>query len=220
MFMRKLVLVAGLSMLALLPAKAEEGNTVIWGVKAAFDVNIPGKWHADFGTMDWYKPGCGFTVGGVCNIDLTNGFYLEPGVSLFYDTYVAKLSVSDDMGHPASADPRVSKFGVRVPVIVGYWIPVGDTFDLAVFTGPEVSYGFSGKVKLKKEFELEDWDDALYGKNDGAQRRCDLAWKVGVGFPIRSFVVSVEGAIGITDLIKGPASCRDNRVSVSATYYF
>ena len=45
------------------------------------------------------------------------------------------------------------------------------------------------------------------------------AWKVGVGFPIDNMMVGVDAAIGMTDLLRTPMSFRENRVSVSFTYY-
>lgn len=202
-------------------AFAGEDNeaSVLWGAKATFDVNIPGKWRNALWSDTIFRPGYGFTVGGVCNIDLAKGFYLEPGISFFYDTYVADLTIADENGSIAYEDPRVSKAGLRVPVMVGYWFNISDRFDFTVFTGPELSYALSGKIKFKDAPAEVEWNDNLYGA-EGMQRRCDMAWKVGIGVPLESFLISVDAAIGLTDLIPGPASCRDNRVSVSATYYF
>ena len=199
-------------------ASDKEEAGVLWGVKASFDVNIPGKWHTAVGSISMYDPGYGFTLGGVCNIDLAKGFYLEPGISFFYDTYKADITTTAADGNIVGNGPTVSKAGIRVPVMAGYWFSITDRFDLTVFTGPEVSYGFSGKVKWGDRI-VEDWIVNLYGKA-GMQRRLDAAWKVGLGCPINSLLVSIDAAIGITDLIPGAPSCRDNRVSVSLTYYF
>ncbi len=200
-------------------ASEQDEAGVLWGVKASFDLNIPGKWHTPAGSISMYDPGYGFTLGGVCNIDLSKGFYLEPGLSFFYDTYKADFITTNADGNVSRLGPTVSKAGIRVPVMVGYWFSIPDRFDLTVFTGPEVSYGFSGKVKLGDDHIVEDWNDNLYG-NEGMQRRFDAAWKVGLGAPINSLFVSIDAAIGITDLIPGAPSCRDNRASVSLTYYF
>lgn len=66
-----------------------ESNPV-WGVRAAFDVNLPGKIHGNVIDDRMFRNGTGVTVGTVCNIFLGKKFYLEPAVSLFYDTYSYK----------------------------------------------------------------------------------------------------------------------------------
>ena len=45
-----------------------QDNPVIWGIKASVDAELPSKWHRDGGGVKMYRPGYGFTVGGVSNI--------------------------------------------------------------------------------------------------------------------------------------------------------
>ena len=54
-----------------------ESNPV-WGVRAAFDVNLPGKIHGNVIDDRMFRNGTGVTVGTVCNIFLGKKFYLEP----------------------------------------------------------------------------------------------------------------------------------------------
>ena len=88
---------------------------------------------------------------------------------------------------------------------------------MTVFTGPELNIALKGRAKVPDIQDKEiGWD--LF--SEGGQHRFDLAWKVGVGFPIGNFLVSVDGSIGITDLQSGDVSFRENRASVGLTYYF
>ena len=59
----------------------------MWGIKATFDFNIPGNWHNDGSSIKMFDHGYGATLGAVCNIYLGHGFYFEPGLSFFYDSY-------------------------------------------------------------------------------------------------------------------------------------
>ena len=68
-----------------------QDNSVIWGIKASVDAELPSKWHRDGGSVTMYRPGYGFTVGGVSNIYLGKNFYFEPGISLAYSQYRYKI---------------------------------------------------------------------------------------------------------------------------------
>ncbi|MDE7388443.1 MAG: PorT family protein [Muribaculaceae bacterium] len=193
----------------------------MWGVKASFDINIPGQWHRDAGgSIGMYRFGYGGAIGAVCNLYLGHNFYIEPGVSLFYDRYRYKDIVfpADYDGDVLETDPPIYKIGVRVPVVAGYSFTIAGALPMSVYTGPELNYSFGGGIMIKNR-ELRD-ELRLFGKN-GFQRRVDCAWKVGAGFPYGSWFISVDGSFGLTDLLTNPnISFRENRVAVSVTRYF
>lgn len=202
----------------------DDDTRPLWGVRATFDVNIPGKWHAGGNTVRMYDTGLGGNVGAVCNLYLGKRFYFEPGVMLFYDTYgYHDLVISGEPGQSGNDvfNPDQHKIGVRVPLVVGYTIPLPSEYFLSVYTGPELNYCFSGKIDLSEsdKTSMPGFNDSLFGK-DGNQRRFDMAWKVGVGFPLGNFTLSVDAAIGVTDLMKGNVDFRENRVSLGLTYYW
>ena len=194
---------------------ADEGeSSTLWGLRAAVDFNFPSKWHSSAGSVDMYSPGFGVTLGGICNVYLGKGFYLEPGVSLFYDTYSFKdLIISNYPNDNSQSDPGLYKLGVRIPVVAGYSFDITDKLAMCVYTGPEFSYSFAGKVKVDNN---TDDLDVLFGD---WQRRADVAWKVGIGFPYKSVMMSVDAAFGMTDLLKTQMRAHDNRLAVSLTYY-
>lgn len=199
-------------------AQQEENTRPMWGVKAAFDINIPGKWHGDAGSIEMYRMGYGGTIGAVYNIYLGRNFYLEPGISLFYDTYSYKdLYMSAE--NTEIKDPGIYKAGIRIPIVAGYEFSIANRLDMIVFTGPELNYAFTGDVKIKDNSLIDGTELAMFGK-DGYQRRIDCAWKIGAGFPLDMWTVSVEASIGMTDLMKTEVSFRENRVSVGVTRYF
>lgn len=190
----------------------------IFGVKAGFDINIPSDWHTSSGHIDMYEHGYGVTLGAVCNIYLGKSFYLEPGVSLFYDQYVYKdVVLAQGHGELITADPKVNKYGVRVPIVAGFAFAVNDQFSFSLFTGPEFNYVFSGKYSLPKKYADYEFPSDPFE----SERRFDCAWKIGVTVPLSYFHIGIDTALGITDLMKSPGiSFRENRVTVSVTYYF
>ena len=193
-------------------AEDEGGSSTLWGLRVAGDLNIPSKWHYDGGSVKMYNHGFGLNVGGVCNLYLGNGFYLEPGVSLYYDAYSMDVEVADADGTFIGDNPRINKFGVRVPVVAGYTFS-SDKFSMCVYTGPEFSYTFAGDISVDKDLK-EDM-----GSLFDMQRRADVAWKVGVGFPYKSTVLGLDAAFGLTDLLKGGLRAYDRRVSLSLTFF-
>ncbi len=215
---RKILLAILVCVLASVTALAQNNN-VIWGVKASIDAELPGKWHGDGGTVTMYRPGVGFTIGGVSNIYLGKNFYFEPSVALAYSQYKYKdVAFLDSNGVAWETDPKIYKWALQVPLIVGYSIDISDNFALNVFTGPQVRYAFAGKIAFKNQHLNEDSNE--YVNLWAGQRRFDFSWKVGAGVPINDFLISVEADFGITDLLKSDFTFRENRLGLGVTYYF
>ncbi|MDE6332799.1 MAG: PorT family protein [Muribaculaceae bacterium] len=210
------LVIAGLSTLS-----AQTDTGPMWGIRAAFDVNIPGKWHFSNGghSVKMYKQGYGGSLGAMCNLYLGKGFFLEPGASVFYDSYsydnLTILNSTDSSD--GIFDPTIYKVGLRVPLVVGYTFG-SDKFSMSVYTGPEASVAFTGKVRVDDIPDTFEFDNNIFGP-DG-QSRFDLAWKIGMSVPFDAWTISIDGAIGITDLYRTGVIFRENRVSVGLTRYF
>lgn len=196
-----------------------------WGVRAAFDINIPSNVGGipDIPGVDnkvlkeMYRQGYGGTIGVVYDHWLSNSIFLQPGLSLFYDTYSYKnLIIGEDSKQ--EKDPSLYKLGIRVPIVIGYSYNLVDVLPMRVYTGPEFNYAFAGDIRFEnRDLVGDDWH--LFGKN-GEQRRFDIAWKLGLAAELDIATVAVEAAIGVTDLFPGSFSLRDNRVSISVTRFF
>lgn len=214
-----IVLMVALSQLNVFSQSTDDSRPM-WGIKAALDVNLPGKWSAGGDKVDMYRHGFGGTVGAVYNIYLGHDFYVEPGLSLFYDAYYYKDIYVDGVSKPI--DPTIYQAGFRVPVVAGYSFDITDRYGMSVYTGPELSYVFSGGIRGKYvTANNEDIGEDLnpYGK-PGMFRRFDCAWKVGVAFPTEYVTLSIDAAIGITDKCKNDISMRENRISIGLAHYF
>ena len=203
-----------LALLAAIPAFADG----LWGIKASFDIDKPGKWKAGDLSIKMYTSGLGFSVGGVYSHYFNDNVFIEPSLSIFYDTYGCDFIVSEGMTSDYS--PGVYKVGLRLPVVFGYTFDIADDFGLSVFTGPELDYTFAGDYRWKsKSVQNLIGDLHLFGK-EGAQRRLSCAWKGGIGFPFSDWRVDFEAAVGMTDILPGVPSCRENRFSLSLLRYF
>ncbi len=209
--MKQKISVLFLALFAVLPLYADG----LWGAKAALDINVPGKWHVGDMSHKNYHSGLGFSAGGVYTHYFTDNFFLEPSLSLFYDTYKEEMII--DFSNESETDPTIYKVGLRLPLVAGYTFDF-DTFSLSVFIGPELNYAFAGGYRFHNN-HLQDEYVGVFGR-DGGQHHFTCAWKAGIGFPFSDWRVDLETSLGLTDMIKGPASCKENRVSISLLRYF
>lgn len=216
-----LLLSSALSVYAQSDSTAYVHKNPIWGIKGNLNAELPSNWRHDGNSVKVYNSGFGASLGGLANFYLGHNFYFEPELSLFYEGYsynniqaVAPNSPSVNVG------PNLYKLGVRVPLPVGYFINISDKWGLDVFTGPQLSYAFYGKAKSGDESVKADKDLMSVFKGPYAQRRFDLGWKIGVGFPVDNFLISLEADLGITDMLRNSYTMRENRLSLGITYYF
>lgn len=200
---------------------AEAANKVEWGMKISIDAELPGKWKGEYASFTMFRPGIGTSIGAVAHVALGKNFYFAPEFNLFYSGYKYKdLFITGSDGNVLEKDPKVTKWGFRIPLLVGYGIRISDSFELDVFTGPQMGYAFAGKIDIKSKALKEDTEDTfdLWGKE--GQRRFDCSWKIGVGVPVRDCLLSIEADLGMTDLLKGKISFRENRLGLGFTKFF
>ncbi len=214
--MKKAFIVLSL-LLAYLSSWAQE-----WGIRAAFDINIPSKLGGRLNgeKLDLFKTGFGGTLGAVYKHWFNDYIFLEPGASIFYDSYAYKdILVDGNPNYLEELDASIYKVGLRIPLVVGYsYYLVGD-LPMRVYTGPELSYAFAGGTHVKNKSVKDDFDTTIFGKN-GFMNRVDCAWKIGIGAEFDIATVCFDVAIGMTDLYKDHLTLRENRVTISVLRYF
>ncbi len=211
----KKILIALVTLISAVSSFAQGDNG--WGIRAAFDINIPSKLSIDRTKVDEFRTGYGVTFGAVYSHWLNGSVFLEPGLSLFYDSYSFQ-DIQVDV-HKVAKGPSLYKLGARIPLVIGYTYYLVDSFPMRVYTGPELSCAFAGKVNVKDKALEGIIDTDPFGKN-GIMNRVDCAWKIGLGVDFDIASICVEAAMGMTDIYKGPMKCRDNRVAISLTHYF
>lgn len=197
-------------------------NRPYFGVRIGWDYTVPSTIHFDSGTSTkLFKSGSGVSVGAIYNIPIVANFYFEPGASLFYDTYrYDDLTITDESGIEVERNPRIEKFGLRVPLRFGYRFNLFENGGVSLFTGFDPSVAFSGKVALKSNESKDQGISTNVFNGFYAQQRFDIAWSFGLGIHVDRWEVDVVGSLGMIDMQKGDGRFHENRISISAGYNF
>ncbi len=197
-------------------------NKAFFGIRVAGEVTCPGYISQDGFGIDMFKNGGGIEFGGIYNIPVVANFYVEPGLKLFYNSYSYNNDIFDGYFDGDSGDDlkaSVRKFGMRIPVMLGYHFDFTDNVKVSVFTGPELEIGFSAKehVKLGRVSESED----LYGE-DGGYNRADLTWGFGAGITYKKLYFGISGNVGMLNMLKDSdgMTFHENRASFTLGYNF
>lgn len=194
-------------------------NKPYFGLRIGADISCPGKLSADNLALDIFKCGPGIEFGGVFNVPVVANFYIEPGLKLFYDTYSFKKGFIDWL-FPGNTIFGVSerKFGMRIPVMLGYHFDFTKDVKVSIFTGPELEIGFIAK-ECATDNNMEVSED-LYG-NKGSLNRVNFLWGFGAGVSYQHVYFGVHGGIGTLNMLKNSyANFHESRVSFNLRYNF
>ena len=182
-------------------------NKGYFGIRVGGENTCPGDIKVSHVSLDVFKVGGGVEFGGIYNAPIVANLYVEPGLNLYYNAYSAKNDTPLD-------GVTFKKFGMRVPVSLGYHFDFTDDIKVSVFTGPELEVGFTARECLGGE------SASLYS-DEGGMNRVDLLWGFGAGITYDHFYFGVKGNIGMLDLDKGDESkFHENRVTFSLGYNF
>lgn len=224
--MKKILLASCLSIAGITCAQAQSilldnpSNHGFFGVRVSGTVTCPGNVTDNGKSESWFKNGGGFDAGLVYSFPIAANFYVEPGIKLFYDTYGVKDEYLYKVNN-AATDVSLNKFGMRVPVMLGYHFDFTKDFKVYVFTGPELEAGFTGKIN-EKLYGGRKQSSSIYNKdNKLSQQHIDVLWDFGVGLSYRKFYFGVTGAVGMIDMINSDKyKFHENRVSFTLGYNF
>lgn len=200
-------------------------NRIRPGIRAGWEYTMPGALYLDGKPIKTFVPGHGLMLGGFVHIPLWHNLYIEPAVSLYYNTYEYDNIVvygTDDDGNDTLEYiyPEVRKVGFNIPVPVGFHFDLWDDASVALNTGPMVQLGISNLVSINSKYlGLTDIKHDNYSL-DGDYRRIDLAWQMGLSGRVHNWRLDISLAIGLLDLHKGPYNFHEYRVTASLGYLF
>ncbi len=209
-------------------------NKAYFGLRASLDVTSPG----DFTVSDYednlsisrsiFGGGAGFSIGGIYNLPVVANFYIEPGLSIYYNTMSIKTGAMEDIiedledaGGKLKCH-SIRQSGMRIPVMFGYHFDFTKNFNIAVYTGPVLNIGFSMDYYVKAKAQGLEFKEtgsmykAEYKDKEDRFNRCNADWRIGVGVNYKNFFGALSGDLGMTNAYK---VAKDNKRYYSATYH-
>lgn len=223
--MKKFILALSVALLSCISISAQSNifnnpdNKAYFGLRIGGDITCPSKIKSGNVGVRFFKNGGGIEFGGIYNIPVVANFYIEPGFKLFYNMYSIKKDfvelLQDDIIFNTMS---IRKFGMRIPLAIGYHFDFTDDVKVSFFTGPELEIGFSAKeYHTGRYFEISE---SVYGE-DGTLQRVNLLWGIGAGISYRHFYFGLNGGIGMLKMNTEPdVMFHENRVTFSAGYNF
>jgi len=190
-------------------------NKAYFGLRVGGDITCPGKISAENIGISVFKNGGGVEFGGICNLPIVANFYVEPGIKFYYNTY----SYKDELVEALQLNSMsIKKFGLRIPVMLGYHFDFTEDVKTSLFMGPELEVGLSAK-EYTKGHNIE-MSESIYG-GDGGMKRVNLLWGIGVGISYQHFYFGVNGGIGMLNMYSdSDVKYHENRVTFSIGYNF
>lgn len=170
-----------------------------FGIRVGGEITCPGNISADHISIDAFKNGGGIELGGIFNVPLKGKLYIEPGLKLYYNSYSVRKDILKEV--EGSIKPQCmafNKYGIRIPVVVGYKFDIYPATRLSIFTGPEMEIGLDAREKItadKIKFEYN-----LYSEDDGL-KRIDVLWSIGAGISYKKFYFGLTGNIGMINML-------------------
>lgn len=196
------------------------GNKPYFGVRAGVQFTVPGEVRFDDVSVDFFKSGAGFEIGGIYNIPIVGKFYIEPGINLFYNSYSFKDYLVESLSTNSMKINSISinKFGMSIPVLAGFQFKFSNGIGLSIFLGPELEIGFSSKVCTKGP--NIDISESAYGE-DGGMNRVNLLLTTGAGISYKHFVFNFKTSPGLVNMLRDTdAEFNENRVVLTLGYNF
>lgn len=176
------------------------------GVRATLDLTVPR--HLTLGDIkiDALSPGPGMSLGIIYNHQIYSGFFVEPGLDLYYNTssITADYLNNDALINQAFSNRSLRKFGIRVPVSLGYRLDILDNIGFMAYTGPVLDIGFSNDyyVTAGESLSKVHYSGSLY--NEGkliTLNRVDCKWRIGVAMTSGNFYIGLSGDIGLCNMV-------------------
>ena len=169
-----------------------ESPRVRYEARLAFDVT------SNTGAGEFYDTGAGFTAGGLAEIRLPNSFYFSPGLLVYYTGWSIDNSRLEALKlYSGSA----SNWGLRIPISVGYNIPLLSNLTMQVYSGPWLNVNLSARQTMSAapESPYEDFYESNLFK-DGF-KHVDAQWGFGVKFAWEDhYIVGVSFGVGMTPI--------------------
>lgn len=184
-------------------------NKSYFGLRLSIDASIPTDVNYRINNLslstEMFGTGGGVSVGAIYNIPVVANLFIEPGVDLYYHTN--SINIPNFFGDENASNTdymsrSLRKFGMRIPVMIGYHYDFDSTLSAAFFTGPVLNIGFSNDYYLTT-VETDDVKFHYSGSMYDTMKRANFSWRIGFGVNFfNNYYVGISGDIGMLNMMK------------------
>lgn len=152
------------------------------------------------------SPKLGFSIGATIEHDITNGFYLQSGLT--FTTKGAKHK-SHEYWIGGTNPPitytktTINQTYLQLPLMVAYKVQINQDMKAFLRIGAHVAYGIGGKTTEKEETKGADRPDETNKESSfGSEKleRFDFGLGSGIGFEYQRYVISLNYELGLRDI--------------------
>lgn len=177
------------------------------------------------------KTRVGFHIGAFVDVEMTENFYIQPG--LFYSSKGVK---AEDSGDKLTMNLNY----LEIPILASYRIAVSDNMKWHINAGPYLAYGLGGKIKTSGDGDDDedyysygdddegDWDegsDKVFDKKGGDLKRFDFGLSFGTGMSFNAFYLGLKYDLGLVNIggetwKEGKVKVKNSNFAISVGYTF
>ena len=223
--------VSALGSLAQTASLDNSENRPYLGARLSIDASIPTDVKFAVGNGSYksglYGTGGGVSIGAVYNIPVVANLFVEPGLDLYYHTNSINVgnAIGDDQDNKDFRNRSLRKFGMRIPIQIGYRYDFDSNMSASVFTGPVLDVGFSNDYYLTTR-EIDGVKFHNSGSMYDTMHRVNFSWRFGVGISfLKNYYVGLSGDIGMVNMLKNEiegmkVSMHENNFQLTLGYNF
>lgn len=188
---------------------SDQKGKIVYGIRAGLNVsNIAGEYGPDSGDELDLDSRVGFHVGGVVDIPITNGFYIQPGLLFTTRGAGEKYSYSEP-GYSEEATTKYRPIYLEIPVLASFRADVSRTVNVQVNVGPHFAFGLGGKCKesysdsdgISESVKYPFFGESTDEEDHFGAKRFDFGLTFGAGVTLRKhYYVGIVYDLGLINM--------------------
>ncbi|WP_294618385.1 porin family protein [uncultured Bacteroides sp.] len=205
--MKKLLIVIACVLAAVNGVNAQGVN---FGVRAGMNVaNAGGDFKDEMKDVD-FKSRVGFHVGVIADVELSEKFYLQPG--LYFTTKGLKSEDKEGMGY----EEKYNLNYLELPILASYRFNLSDNVQWQINAGPYFAVGVGGKVKgtdfdgIEYKYDAFGVADEDSDEEKGGLKRFDAGLSFGTGITYNKIYFGIKYDLGLANIADKKAWTGEN----------
>lgn len=162
-------------------------------IRGGMNISNLSAWDNHYDNYDNATAKVGFNIGGIVDISLGKGLYLQPGLIL--TSKGAKID-RIDWDNDGYMDAEMNAVYLQVPFYLGYKFAFSNGYNLGVSAGPYFAYGIAGKTTLTQRGNRYELSENTF-QNNGLWNRPDIGLGMETQFELKRvvFILGIDAGL-------------------------